>query len=852
MSTRRTSRNLFGGLFKKKETYRRSAGQASPAMQAYRAGVAAGDTGAFDSWLKRKRFDQFDRSTIRRMEEQFRRGVERAGQAERVAAKRKERKEAAREAKAERRGRKAVSYRGVQIIPDGDLFRLSKLDKESRFDTVADARAFIRSEKQNPGCAMTRKSNITDRAKRYRANQPGCRPKGVKKCKLCPSREDLMVDHIDGDESNGRKSNLRWLCRSCNTALGAEMARAGVGRRTLQYNPTAQGGAANAYEYMLAALQHTRGAHDAGGKIIHNTPKKKRREYAAKFWEARKAHQAAGGAVDYPDWVSNPAVSRAQYRLAQAVLSGTALEAGHMTPAVAREIVERTPARLRSKFMKPNPAETLYERIKPGSRVTIVNRFGQRKAGRAVMRGPAGWVLNMGGRYGTPDIASPANVVKVSGGGTRRELIEAGNYGDNPDAGGRVQSRGHLFDKDGFEWFRAGDEIYRAPLDAVIDTQTGYRIGRWEFPAHQLASRRKHGVYPFPIANPENDFIEKPISYRGATVEHLGHNRYRVSIPARIARDGRAASVEVHALPNAKARIDQEFGPRRNPTTQMSGTSSMEYRLGYHLGQTDRSTAALERTPAELDAAYSSQFAPDPVTFGEFVDGYTAGYHLGETAANPRRRRNPDSVPTRSPRGPHQLEDVDDAQEYAQAKKTAELFHGRPVKEELEVVDQIKTHNWYVCIGPLVSLKVKLPLNPPKPYKRTVTFPFGRDERSKVMLWCSPDGRQFYLRGGDQELDLEVLGMGPDTEWWRDHMNVGEITYVTYEDRKKFHEFKLTDYYHKIGTALDRSGFNHVTVTKVKPMLVFDTLSKKLSFVGGWAKVETETLVEEMSPGIVG
>ena len=27
---------------------------------------------------------------------------------------------------------------------------------------------------------------------------------------------------------------------------------------------------------MLAALQHTRGAHDAGGKIIHNTPKKKR------------------------------------------------------------------------------------------------------------------------------------------------------------------------------------------------------------------------------------------------------------------------------------------------------------------------------------------------------------------------------------------------------------------------------------------------------------------------------------------------------------------------------------------------------------------------------------------------
>lgn len=52
--------------------------------------------------------------------------------------------------------------------------------------------------------------------------------------------------------------------------------------------------------------------------------------------------------------------------------------------------------------------------IKPGSRVTIVNRFGQTSTGRAVMRGPAGWVLNMGGKYGAPAIATESNVVKVS------------------------------------------------------------------------------------------------------------------------------------------------------------------------------------------------------------------------------------------------------------------------------------------------------------------------------------------------------------------------------------------------------------------------------------------------------
>jgi hypothetical protein len=58
---------------------------------------------------------------------------------------------------------------------------------------------------------------------------------------------------------------------------------------------------------------------------------------------------------------------------------------------------------------------SILDVIKPGDRVTIVNRFGQTHTGRAVMRGPAGWVLNMGGRYGTPGIASDENIVKVRG-----------------------------------------------------------------------------------------------------------------------------------------------------------------------------------------------------------------------------------------------------------------------------------------------------------------------------------------------------------------------------------------------------------------------------------------------------
>lgn len=56
---------------------------------------------------------------------------------------------------------------------------------------------------------------------------------------------------------------------------------------------------------------------------------------------------------------------------------------------------------------------TLFDNVRPGDKVTIVNRFGQISTGRAVMRGPAGWVLNMGGRHGTPAIATLDNITAV-------------------------------------------------------------------------------------------------------------------------------------------------------------------------------------------------------------------------------------------------------------------------------------------------------------------------------------------------------------------------------------------------------------------------------------------------------
>lgn len=59
-------------------------------------------------------------------------------------------------------------------------------------------------------------------------------------------------------------------------------------------------------------------------------------------------------------------------------------------------------------------ADRLIDTVRHGDRVTIVDRFGKQRTGSAVMRGPHGWVLNMGGKHGTPGIASDENVTRVS------------------------------------------------------------------------------------------------------------------------------------------------------------------------------------------------------------------------------------------------------------------------------------------------------------------------------------------------------------------------------------------------------------------------------------------------------
>jgi hypothetical protein len=127
------------------------------------------------------------------------------------------------------------------------------------------------------------KRNVTDRAKRYRAQK---NVKGPKRCVLCGSKEDLGVMHLDGDESHGEPKNLAWGCRSCNQRLSHAFKRIGAGKRTKQYNPSQ--GIPTFGQYAWAVSQHSRGAHDEGGAIIHATPRHKRIEYAERIADLKR------------------------------------------------------------------------------------------------------------------------------------------------------------------------------------------------------------------------------------------------------------------------------------------------------------------------------------------------------------------------------------------------------------------------------------------------------------------------------------------------------------------------------------------------------------------------------------
>jgi hypothetical protein len=96
---------------------------------------------------------------------------------------------------------------------------------------------------------------------------------------------------LDGFEENTEPANLVWACKSCNTSIGLVLKHAGIGRRTRQLNPSAEG--ASTLAQWVTAVLSMKGQSDAmhpaaAIDIIHATPPDVRSRFAKAIWRIRR------------------------------------------------------------------------------------------------------------------------------------------------------------------------------------------------------------------------------------------------------------------------------------------------------------------------------------------------------------------------------------------------------------------------------------------------------------------------------------------------------------------------------------------------------------------------------------
>lgn len=459
----------------------------------------------------------------------------------------------------------------------------------------------------------------------------------------------------------------------------------------------------------------------------------------------------------------------------------------------------------------PNTETTMgrlvFDRIRVGSQVWIKNSFGQVRKGRAVMKGPHGWVLNMGGPHGTPDIATPENVTEVSRvtwtrGGKKnpypephqftpdsftRAYMEAALWSSTDDDGtplDRDYSTADLSDETQAKMYAdcakfqelAGDLLDEVSLSQAGHdfwlTRNGHGAGFWD------------GDYPKEIGEKltklSKRFGEYDL-YVGDNGTIYGTGGRHVN-PTRSGRDFSLETFEPRFL--SKAQMDEllelyhtariaVFGGRQGaPTLERSDYGRMIWASDqFHKAHPEISSTAAYK---DLDA---------------WVEFHRGG------------RRNPEP----------------------EAAEMYETFHGEPSREILEVEEEHHYHENLASLGQAIEMVVKTTHGP------VVKITFD----GNTHIACNESGTQLYVVDGDQSLNLKALGFkgerkgkhGPFTDE-KDKMLIGEIQELTYRTRKGFDKFKLTDYYHGLG---EESG--------VRPSLVYDLLNKQMEIVGGQYKV---------------
>lgn len=169
----------------------------------------------------------------------------------------------------------------------------------------------------------------------------------------------------------------------------------------------------------------------------------------------------------------------------------------------------------------------------------------------------------------------------------------------------------------------------------------------------------------------------------------------------------------------------------------------------------------------------------------------------------------------------------------ASAKGLFKKFHGKDFNKVLEMNRSAHARKDYAALGALVAVGIDGPRfdelrpSPDQVVNQWDKLPHLRFGVEDALLAASPDGKQLYILGPDQEIDVSKF----DTDTSKDFVDLGEATYIVYSARKA-PSFEPTDWVHTFG---EEGG--------VRPRLVYSRLAKELLFVGGSYHID--------APGII-
>lgn len=150
-----------------------------------------------------------------------------------------------------------------------------------------------------------------------------------------------------------------------------------------------------------------------------------------------------------------------------------------------------------------------------------------------------------------------------------------------------------------------------------------------------------------------------------------------------------------------------------------------------------------------------------------------------------------------------------------------ESFHGKTPKEILEMQESDAARHTYTALGDLQELVMDAPAGKVK---------IGFSNADAVKVASAPGGKQLYLLGGNQNIDAQLGSFGSDPA--KDFVELGAAVQITYRARKSMDDFKLVDYWHKLGEE-----------TGEPPYAFYDRLKRRIFLAGGRYRVE--------APGII-